>query len=483
MSRWGTQKHNAAVTALLGTLATPLMGQSARQAAIQRGRLATVVVVAAVGSDTALGSGFIVSPSGVVVTAAHVVDGASSVSIRTASGQAYDVTGVYVIDRSLDFALLKFPSRASPSLRLGNSDSVIAGQRVLAIGAPLGLETTITDGLVSAIRNGETRNLLQISVPVSHGSSGGPVLNEKGQVIGIVLSGVRSDLGENLNFALPINYVREALATSARTDPVSVAEAVTVTLGERQVTTSPNSVVTPSRVNDSLTIDWSSLDGVSAYSVNNNHTRTLSAAVHYLVTRDPSGVPVLERYSASVWNQGFHDLLRDEERTVLYQNRDSHEYFSRTGLEASIQSYSWESQVTHGAWEVTSQGTNLGSSQLPSGVVPLVMLHGFIAALPDSLPSSLTVWSFTWDSTVTARVVPIRFDFGRHERIKVPIAPPGDECRADTKVSWQKRDVIWVTQTAEAERSEFPVLATRPHLLVSSEDTQCIGLPIVGAKH
>jgi S1-C subfamily serine protease len=91
-----------------------------------------------------------------------------------------------------------------PAATLGNADSLEVGQRLIAIGAPIGLETTVTDGLLSAVRNDGKRKLLQISIPVSHGSSGGPVFTEQGQVVGLVLSGFRADIAENLNFALQL---------------------------------------------------------------------------------------------------------------------------------------------------------------------------------------------------------------------------------------------------------------------------------------
>jgi S1-C subfamily serine protease len=90
-------------------------------------------------------------------------------------------------------------------VRLGNSDPVQVGERVVAIGNPRGLEQTVTDGLISAIRDtGKGYKLFQMSVPISTGSSGGPLFNMAGEAIGITAAYLEG--GQNLNFAIPINY-------------------------------------------------------------------------------------------------------------------------------------------------------------------------------------------------------------------------------------------------------------------------------------
>jgi len=96
-------------------------------------------------------------------------------------------------------------------VKLGDSDKVAIGQRVVAIGNPLGLENTVSDGLISAIRPAEQGiKLLQVSVPLSNGSSGGPLFNLQGEVIGVVAASLQQ--GQSLNFAIPINEVKPRLA-------------------------------------------------------------------------------------------------------------------------------------------------------------------------------------------------------------------------------------------------------------------------------
>ena len=174
----------------------------------------------------ATGSGVIVDPTGVIATAAHVIAGASSARVRLSSGDVLKVEGVIEADADLDLALVRVAGFQLPAATLGNSDSLELGQRLIAISAPIGLQTTVTDGLLSAVRHDGNRKLLQISVPVSHGSSGGPVFTEEGAVVGLVVTGFRADVAENVNFALPINYARGKLALATSKAPTPLAQVI-----------------------------------------------------------------------------------------------------------------------------------------------------------------------------------------------------------------------------------------------------------------
>ncbi len=170
-----------------------------------------VVLITTIGNNQSnLGSGFIVSPDGLVVTNFHVIKEASAVGVKLAKNNEI-VTNVKVIktDPFRDIAILKIGNPENlPSVALGDSDQVIVGERVIAIGNPQGLENTVSDGLVSAIRDVEQGyKLIQISAPISQGSSGGALLNMRGEIIGVTSSKLEG--GENLNFAIPINYVKE----------------------------------------------------------------------------------------------------------------------------------------------------------------------------------------------------------------------------------------------------------------------------------
>ena len=128
------------------------------------------------------------------------------------------------MDTNRDFAIIKIPGFALRAVALGNSNSVRVGESVFVVGSPRGLAGSVTTGIVSAIRpdiGGRASNVIQIDAAVSAGNSGGPVFNGRGEVIGVVVY-KRSD-GENLNFAIPINYVRGALGGTLR--DMSLAEA------------------------------------------------------------------------------------------------------------------------------------------------------------------------------------------------------------------------------------------------------------------
>ena len=477
----------AAVALLSLVLTVPLSGQRPtpvhldRSTMIRRALDATVSLKVIRRGDSVLGSGFFVAPVGIIVTAAHVVDGATLIRISRASGSTNDVAGVYVIDRDRDFALLKVDVANAPVVRLGNSDSVTVGERVIAVGSPLGLEATVTDGLISADRMDAQHRLLQISVPVSPGSSGGPVLAEDGRVVGVVVSGIRGGGAENLNFALPINYVHEALINAATSDPVSLSDAITVTHGGAHANTvrEVESRVGPSgRVNDSINFDWKALDGVSLYGEDNNHTRTIRATANYSITSNERGATVLERHVTSVWNESYKDRFVDESRVLLDQHGNAHQYFERRALTPDV--------FRPGSWEATFDDGHLriapGSRQpvvvtLTGGVLPTEFTLAALAALPDSLPKSIYIWFYSWDTSFTAVVTPVRFDFGERAEIDVPVSKWGDTCGPETSVAERRMPVIWVTQTEGAARTTFPVLASRPHLQVNPLNRRCIQLP------
>jgi V8-like Glu-specific endopeptidase len=168
------------------------------------------------------GSGFVVKPDGFVVTNFHVIDGAQGLIVKMLDGEIYDRVRVVDYDRRRDLAVLKIPAfKELPTVPMGDSSTVKVGEEAVAIGNPQGLEHTVTNGMVSAFRKTEGYRLMQISVPISPGSSGGPLFDLRGNVIGITTSGMQGD-AQNLNFAVPIEYVRPLLETKA--EPVSVAE-------------------------------------------------------------------------------------------------------------------------------------------------------------------------------------------------------------------------------------------------------------------
>lgn len=157
-----------------------------------------------------LGSGFVVGADGRFVTNYHVIRGAKQATVVAADGHEYKDVELLAADIAHDLVLLRVSARNLTPLPLGDSASARPGQHVVAIGHPLGLGNTVSDGLVSAVREiSKDLTLLQISAPISPGSSGGPVFNDRGEVIGISALVISS--GQNLNFAIPIDAIKPLL--------------------------------------------------------------------------------------------------------------------------------------------------------------------------------------------------------------------------------------------------------------------------------
>jgi hypothetical protein len=154
------------------------------------------------GNGLGQGSGFVISKDGDVVTCYHVMRGYSSATVTTSDEKNFQVSNVTALNKSDDLARISLSADNHSFSNLSlNTTTPDVGQEVIAIGGPLGLEKTVSQGIVSAIRN----NTIQITAPISPGSSGGPVFNMRGEVIGIVSSQMKS--GQNLNFAIPANLI------------------------------------------------------------------------------------------------------------------------------------------------------------------------------------------------------------------------------------------------------------------------------------
>jgi S1-C subfamily serine protease len=180
----------------------------------------------------AQGSGFVYDRAGHVVTNQHVVGDASSVSVRFWNGQSYDAE-VVGTDASTDLAVLDVDAPASvlQPIPLGDSSRVRVGDAVVAIGSPFGLEQTVTSGIVSALHRTMTapndfsiNDSIQTDAAINHGNSGGPLLNARGQVIGVNAQ-IESNSGGNdgVGFAIPSNTVRSVVSQLVETGRVEHA--------------------------------------------------------------------------------------------------------------------------------------------------------------------------------------------------------------------------------------------------------------------
>jgi S1-C subfamily serine protease len=174
----------------------------------------TILTFGPHGDTLGQGSGFLVRANGVVVTNWHVMAGASEAVVYLADGERFTRVQALDGDETVDVALLKVPGYGLPTLTSTAATPTI-GTKVVAIGSPRGLAQTVTEGIVSAKRIVEGRELVQISASISPGSSGGPVLDNKGRVFAIATSQI-SD-GQQLNFAVPVRYALGLIPEVLRT--------------------------------------------------------------------------------------------------------------------------------------------------------------------------------------------------------------------------------------------------------------------------
>ena len=168
-------------------------------------------------AHTSLGSGFIISSDGYILTNNHVVADADQVTVRLQDHRVFKAK-VVGTDKPYDIALLKVHAKGLPVVKLGNSSTLEPGQWVLAIGSPFGLDYTVTQGIVSAVGRSfggadqEYVPFIQTDVPINRGNSGGPLFNLNGQVIGInsqIYSSTGGYMG--VSFSIPINVAMDAV--------------------------------------------------------------------------------------------------------------------------------------------------------------------------------------------------------------------------------------------------------------------------------
>ncbi|MDQ2981016.1 MAG: trypsin-like peptidase domain-containing protein [Actinomycetota bacterium] len=211
-----------------GTVVRQVTVQNAEPAAItsplsvnsiyRRAYRGVVEIRVVTGIGGAEGSGFVYDSSGHVVTNQHVVEGVESITVKFWNGKTYDANLVGS-DSSTDLAVLKVSAPASQlhPLSLGVSGKLVVGDSVVAIGSPFGLEETVTSGIVSALHRSidslskgfRIADSIQTDAAINHGNSGGPLLNARGQVIGVNAQ-IRSDSGgsDGIGFAIPSDTVR-----------------------------------------------------------------------------------------------------------------------------------------------------------------------------------------------------------------------------------------------------------------------------------
>lgn len=170
-----------------------------------------------------IGSGFIVSADGLIATNLHVIGEARRLQVEMHDGKTHIVTAVQASDTHLDLALLKIDAKDLQPLPLGDSAKVRQGEPIVAMGAPEGLGFSIVQGVLSATRDIDGQDMLQVAVPIEKGNSGGPLLDMQGRVLGILtLKSLKTD---NLGFAMPVNELKKLIATP---NPVPMSRWLTI---------------------------------------------------------------------------------------------------------------------------------------------------------------------------------------------------------------------------------------------------------------
>ena len=173
------------------------------------------------GRSIRTGSGFFINSAGHIITALHVIDNAASAVVTLLGGDEYDVRGILAMSEEYNIVLLSIDAGDSgfSFLNIADSDIIETGNTVYSLGNPLSYANTISDGIIAHTRRVlDDETFIMFTAPISFGSGGGPVLNTRGQVVGIASSSFT--WGQNLNLAIPINYFK----TMTAGEPVTLSE-------------------------------------------------------------------------------------------------------------------------------------------------------------------------------------------------------------------------------------------------------------------
>lgn len=266
--------------------ASPVQAKTAQEIA-RRTFPSTVMLVMenAAGQPLTLGSGFLVG-AGMIATNLHVLEGADAGYAKFIDEDTQvRIEGVVAIDRQNDLAILKASSPRAAALVLGDSDSVEVGEVVYVVGNPNGLEGTFSQGIVSGVRRVDGDTVIQTTAPISPGSSGGPVLNAHGEVIGLSVATIAD--GQNLNFAIPANYLSLLLA---KVGPVqSLATVAPRTPVRPEITPEPDPSPNDITVEQ---VKWKTgwgRSGELSFSIHNHLNRPVNQVRLLMVFREPAG--------------------------------------------------------------------------------------------------------------------------------------------------------------------------------------------------
>ena len=174
---------------------------------------AIVAIDADVDDGVSSGTGCVITSDGYILTGSHVIEGCTSVTVITSTGQNYKANVVAQMGKNKDLAILKInPKKPLQTIKFGDSETIKVGQKVLAIGNPFGFSGTLTTGIVSRIDY--QNNKIQTDAAINPGNSGGPIVNINGEVIGISQPIYNPDNNQSnigIGFAVPVNEARNLI--------------------------------------------------------------------------------------------------------------------------------------------------------------------------------------------------------------------------------------------------------------------------------
>ncbi len=240
-----------------------------------------------------IGSGFYVDHRQ-IATNFHVIEGGvEGYAKRVGEKTKWEIEGITAIDVKRDlvilqvnpFSLRSLKGKSGEPLPLGDSNAVQVGDPIYAVGSPKGLEGTFSQGIISNIRKVGTDKLLQLTAPVSPGSSDGPVLNGAGEVIGVSVATFRG--GQNLNFAIPSNYLKSLIAKVGTAKPLSKTKTAT---SERSILADLGGKSTEGITVGRFT--WSSFGRGYTFSLRNHLREDVRNVRYFVIFNDDAGVPI-----------------------------------------------------------------------------------------------------------------------------------------------------------------------------------------------
>jgi S1-C subfamily serine protease len=449
--------------------ATTRVGAQTRTTPVPRAVGATVRLEVITAAGTKTGSGFYIDSTGLILTAAHVIRGASSVYAIDSAGIRSPVDGWVYVDSVIDLAAVRTSRTGVPFLELETSP-MRSGDKLYVVGSPLGLEFSVSDGIVSARRVLEGTNFLQISAPVSPGSSGGAVINESGRAVGIVVSGIRGGGAENLNFALSSESVYPLL-------PILRGRSV-IRFGPPALVINESNVLDLNPVNRNLDFNWSVLDGVQV-----THTQSLSNGVgrkdwvRYQMSQDAAGRTTIERSQTIFLARGFDGVFAERQlRAVLYvdSTRDFETHVADTKLPNGVVAVKYSGFARAGELRQQGQGVKSIVQKIPLGAFPSDFQGTTVAAI-SRLPTTAMFVQFLVADSAQVSLAPVKYEFGEVQTKSVAFGNDQTKCSPQGTPRYRKVEVRKLSITSGAVVSETEVLATPPYINVTG--AICVYLP------